>query len=246
MIDLTIRRDGMGVIWINSSHEDLRYVREAERSAKSVRVHLTTPEFVLVTDQVQEKLSSVFDFQAIAPFHVPNVLASKIHYNGQIAAKLATLQRLTWGKNLYLGSDVIALRPGIEDVLVLLDKFDVVIAHAPVRVFSRTEADPRLGSLPYGFPEMNCDLIGFRRNDAVRAVLTEWHSTYIANAIDHPHDQGAFRYLLYHSALRVCILPPEYNFRGFSYSPDAVVLQRREMNATYASHYPHLASVLLS
>jgi hypothetical protein len=222
------------VIWVNSSHEQNRYIREAERSAKTVRMIGTLGEFLLVSDRTHDDIDPIFDLQHAVPFEILPAISNKLHLNGQMSAKLAVLKQAPWERNLYLGSDVVALKPGMQDIFRLLDAFDVVVTHAPTRVFSRGEHDPRLLGLPDAFPEMNCDLIGFRRSPVVVDFLSRWERAYTSNEYDHPHDQGAFRYLLYNSTLRFYILPPEYNFREMAYSPAAINLQRREMNYAYA------------
>jgi hypothetical protein len=242
-IDMSATREGRGVVWVNSSHDDCRYIREAERSAKTIRRFVDKADFVLVSDRVHQDLDPVFDFQASGNFHIPICLENKIHFNGQMVAKLSVLKKMTWEKNLYLGSDVAALRPGVQDIFRLLDRFDIVVAHAPVRIASRGERDERLLDLPECFPEMNCDLIAYRRSDSVGDVLSEWEKIYTTNSIDHPHDQGAFRYLLFQSNLRLYILPPEYNYRSFQFSSHAIIVQRREAIPVYAKHYSHIADI---
>jgi hypothetical protein len=242
-LDVLEQRPGNGVIWVNSSHERGRYVREAERSAKTVRLVGTPGEFLLVSDRTHDDIDPIFDMQHAASFEIPSAIKEKLHLNGQMSAKLSVLKQAPWEHNLYLGADVVALKPGMQDIFRLLDEFDVVVAHAPTRIHSRGEQDPRLLSLPDAFPEMNCDLIGFRRSSAVVDFLTRWESAYTSNEFDHPHDQGAFRYLLYKSKLRFYILSPEYNFREFAYSPTAINLQRREMNRAYAMHYLHVRDI---
>jgi hypothetical protein len=243
LIDMSISRAGQGVIWVNSSHENCRYIREAERSAKTIRRFSDKTDFVLVSDRLHEDLDPVFDFQATEDFHVPPCLRDKVHLNGQMVAKLSVLKHMTWEKNLYLGSDIAALRPGVADIFRLLDHFDIVAAHAPLRIYSRGERDERLLGLPECFPEMNCDLIAYRRSPAVGTLLADWEKTYSTNTIDHPHDQGAFRYLLHGSGLRLYILPPEYNYRQDNFSPQTVILQRREAIPAYARHYSHIADI---
>jgi len=242
-IDLSERRTGKGVIWVNSSHDDCRYVREAERSAKTVRRFVEHAEFVLVSDRDHENLDAVFNFRASVNFHVPPCLTNKTHFNGQMIAKLSVLKEMTWERNLYLGADVAALRPGIDDIFRLLDHFDIAIAHAPVRINIQAGTDEKLQSLPWCFPEMNCDLIAYRRSDQVGAFLSEWEKIYSTSAINHQHDQGAFRYLLYKSGLRPYILPPEYNYRGHEFSPNTIISQRREAIPQYASRYAHIAEI---
>jgi|GEM_PF-737788 len=242
-IDLAERRNGRGVIWVNSSHENLRYVREAERSAQTVRLFVDQAEFVLVSDQFHQRLDPVFDFQALGRFFVPDCIKHKVHYNGQMIAKLSVLKKMTWEKNLYLGSDIAALRPGIEDIFRLLDDFDIVVTHAHARKWSSADWDERILGLPKSFPEMNCDLIAYRRTAEVGDFLREWERIYANNEIEFPHDQGAFRYLLLESKLRMYILPPEYNYRSREFWEEAVILQRRTAIPAYRERYPHIAEI---
>jgi hypothetical protein len=100
-----------------------------------------------------------------------------------------------------------------------------------------------LERLPECFPEMNCDLVAYRRSNPVKAFLSDWERVYTTNSINHQHDQGAFRYLLYNSKLRAYILPPEYNYRGNEFSPRTIILQRREAIPAYAEHYAHIADI---
>ena len=242
-IDLSVKRSGQGVIWVNSSHENCRYIREAEKSARTVKRFLDNASFILASDRLHEDLDPVFNFQTSVQFHVPEPLKDKIHFNGQMVAKLSVLKHMTWEKNLYLGSDVVALRPGVEDILQLLNHFDIVVAHAPFRINTSAGGDEKLRTLPDCFPEMNCDLIAYNRSDYMGTFLAEWERIYSNNLINHGHDQGAFRYLLLHSQIRLYILPPEYNYRGYEFSPNIVNLQRREAIPLYAKHFPHIADI---
>lgn len=242
-IDLRTKRSGRGILWVNSSHENFRYVREAERSAKTVRRFVRATELVLVSDRDHRDLDTVFDFQACAQFRVPDCLKDKCHFNGQMVAKLSVLKHMTWERNLYLGSDIAALRPAIDQILELLDHFDLVVAHAPTRIFSRGKLDLKLLQIPECFPEMNCDLIAYRRSEAMGQLLTEWERIYSSGEIDHPHDQGAFRYLVLKSKLRFYVLPPEYNYRGSDFRPGTAILQRRDMIPKYARHFPHIREI---
>lgn len=242
-IDLSVRRSGPGVIWVNSSHENCRYIREAEKSAKTVRKFLNNASFVLASDRLHEDLDPVFNFQTSVRFHVPEPLKDKIHFNGQMVAKLSVLKNMTWEKNLYIGSDLVALRSGVQDIFKLLNHFDIVVAHAPFRINTSAGRDEKLRTLPDCFPEMNCDLIAYNRSDYMGTFLAEWERIYSNNLINHAHDQGAFRYLLLHSQIRLYILPPEYNYRGYEFSPNIINLQRREAISLYAKHFPHIADI---
>jgi len=243
LIDLSANRTGCGVVWVNSSHENSRYVREAERSAKTVRKFVENAEFALVSDKLHDDLDPIFDFQVPTKFHVPTRLSDKVHFNGQMIAKLSALKQMTWEKNLYLGSDIVALRPSVRGIVRLLDRFDPVVSHAPLRINTNSGEDEKLSALPECFPEMNGDLVAYRRSQSVGLLLSEWERIYSTNTINHAHDQGALRYLVFNSDLKVYIIPPEYNHRGYDFSAQAVILQRREAIPAYAPHYPHVAEI---
>jgi hypothetical protein len=80
---------------------------------------------------------------------------------------MSVIKEMTWDKNIYLGSDIAVLRPEIKDVFRLLDHFDIAVAHAPVRINASAGNDYKLAELPECFPEMNCDLIAYRRSDSL-------------------------------------------------------------------------------
>jgi hypothetical protein len=249
-VDLRTKRDGQGILWVNSSHEHFRYIREAEKSAKTVRRFVKGAELVSVSDRYHPDLDPVFDFQACADFSLPECLradfhgVARMHFNGQMVAKLGVLKHMTWERNLYLGSDIAALRPAIEEIFGLLDDFDLVVAHAPGRISFASEEDETLRQIPKCFPEMNCDLVAYRRSDAMGQLLTEWERIYCSNEINHWHDQGAFRYLVLKSRVRFYILPPEYNYRGSDFPvPKTAILQTREMIPTYARHFAHIYEI---
>jgi hypothetical protein len=149
-----------------------------------------------------------------------------------MAAKILALGDTRYEKTLYLGSDTYAVKPEAAEIFDVLDHFDVAVAHAPLRINTELGADP-IAEIPRCFPEMNCDVVAFRRSAATLAFMSRWYEMYVDHAFNHPHDQGAFRYLAYHSDLRIAILPPEYNYRGWSYNEKTVILQNRNVLPVY-------------
>ncbi|MEH6713500.1 MAG: hypothetical protein V7733_20035, partial [Paraglaciecola polaris] len=89
--------------------------------------------------------------------------------------------------------------------------------------------------VPVAFPELNCDLILYRNSPQVRKLLSQWAELYLEDKFGHPHDQGLFRYLVYNSALRLCVLPPEWNYREHMYRDDTVILQNRFALSDYVN-----------
>lgn len=219
------------VVYVNSSHADSRYVREAQRSAYAFKQFIPDARFVLYTDSEEAALDP-FDEIRRAEFRVPEALAGTIHKNGQMVAKLEALCGLSSEQVLYLGSDTYALKPQVATMFALLDRFDIVAAHAPSRI-NTSLGNSHIPTIPESFPEFNCDVVLFRNTEGVRQLLREWSDLYLSNAFGHPHDQGAFRYLVYTSDLRIATLPEEYNYRGEIWRPDTVLLQNRQLLPTY-------------
>ena len=208
------------IVYVNSTHENLRYVREAQASAESFRRFIPNATYTLVTDAKASDLAP-FDEIRAAVFEVPANLAGTTHKNGQMVAKLRALPELQHDRVMYLGSDTYALRAEVAGMFDLLDQFDVVAAHAPLRV-NTTRGNSAIPEIPACYPEFNCDVIVYRNSPAVRLFLEQWRDLYLDHAFGHPHDQGAFRYLLYNCELRVATLPEEYNYRGKRWRPGTV------------------------
>lgn len=221
----------VGIIYVNTAHDDRKYIREAEASARSFRRFIPDAEYILCTDD-PDFASDVFDRTVTADFSIPEALKHSDHKNGQMVGKLAILQTLEHDRVMYLGADTYAFRPEIASVLDLLETHDIAVAHAPFRIHA-PRPDTPLRDMPRAYPEFNCDLVAWRRSPAMSAFLKDWQRLYLEHAWGHPHDQGAFRYLAYHSDLRIATLPDEYNYRGDAFRADTVVLQNREALPKY-------------
>jgi hypothetical protein len=223
-----------GIIYINSSHSDLKYVKEAEASAKSFKRFIPDADYVLHTDATDFP-TNVFDRIHPAEFHVPPQLADTAHMNGQMVTKLGVLAESPYDRTLYVGSDTYAFRSEVASMFDLLDRFDIVAAHAPFRI-NDAWGNSRIPEIPVCFPEFNCDLVLFRNTPPVMEFMEKWRTMYLEHAFGHPHDQGAFRYLAYFSDLRIATLPEEYNYRGKVRLTDTVVLQNRHLLPEYLNN----------
>ena len=222
----------LGIIYVNSSHENQRYVREAEESAKSFRRYFPSATFELHTDATDFQ-SEVFDRIVPARFELPDSLVGTDHKNGQMVAKLGVLARSAYPITLYLGADTYALDEKVATLPSLMQRFDFALAHAPHRI-NRTLGDG-LTDIPECYPEFNCDLVLYRQSEGIRQLLEEWERRYLTQQPVHAHDQGAFRWLAYHSDLRIATLSDEYNYRGQAFRKDVVVLQNRDTLPQYLS-----------
>lgn len=221
------------VVYVNTAHEQLRYVKEAAESARSFRRYYPDARFMLFTDAVGYS-DPVFDEVRPADFTVPERLVGTVHKNGQMVGKLAVLPHIEAERVMYLGSDTFALRPEAGSLFRLLDHFDMAAAHAPLRINTLLGNSP-LPEVPPCFPEFNCDLLLWRRNRRTTELLRQWERLYLSHELGHPHDQGPFRLLGYNSDVRFATLPPEFNYRGPDVRSDTVILQNRDLLSAYLS-----------
>lgn len=220
----------IGVIYANSGHEDLRYIKEAERSAESFKRFIPEADYVLYT-QVTDYSSEIFDDIRETGFHFPAALIGTTHKNGQMVAKLGALADSRYDITLYLDSDTYALNEDVRSIIGLMNEFDIAVAHAPLRINSRLGEAPL--DLPVSFPEFNCGLVLFRNTPEVMRFIRCWRDFYVNHMVIHAHDQGAFRKLIYKADLRIATLPPEFNYRGYDYNEAAVILHNRELLPLY-------------
>ena len=194
------------ILYANSDHDKGKYIEESIRSAKSFRKYLPEAFIELYTNTTCE-VDPVFDRVQVYDFYVPKLLEKRVHKNGQMLVKIQAMINSTFEYNLYLGSDTLALSEKIKEPFKLLDKYDFALAHAPAQHTVKAE-------IPSCFREWNCDVIYWRKTHATREFLKEWKKLYESDFLDHPHDQGYFRYLAWKMRhLNVFTLPFLYNNR---------------------------------
>lgn len=229
------------VLYVNSCHNGFKYILEAVRSAESFKKYFPMAKFYLFTDYDINSSGvdlHVFHDVLIEKFYVPEKLKGRVHLNGQMIVKHKAMMSLSEAKVLYLGSDTYALNSDVKYIWDILDRFDMAITHAPVRINTEI-GNTAILELPRCFPEMNCDVILYNNNDKVVEFIKKWSSDYLNDNFSHPHDQGTFRHCLYNSDLRFYILPPEYNYRGSDISKDIIILQNRFVLDKYIQFYRH-------
>ena len=231
------------LIYANSHHEDMRYIHESEQSCLSFKQYLPDVESVLYCD-VNDYQSAVFDRVVVADFNVPDVLKSRMHKRGQMLVKHQAMLDTGYDCNLVLGSDTYAVSARVSSIFELLAHFDIAVAHAPYRIV--TMPDSETIPVPESFPEFNCDVIAYRKNDKVLNFIEQWQDYYRNDVFGHPHDQGTFRYLIYKSDLRIATLTSEFNYRGSDIRNDTVILQNRELLPEYLKASGGSASALKS
>ena len=225
-----MRKKDKCLIYANSHHEEMRYIKEATISCESFKRYLSSVHAVLYCDLVDYQ-SKTFEEIVNAEFTVPEALKSRMHKRGQMLVKHQAMLETKFDFNLVLGSDAYALSSKVNSIFELLEHFDIAVAHAPFRIVSMPDSE--FIPVPDCFPEFNCDVIAYRKRDNVLKFIEQWQQYYSQDVFGHPHDQGTFRYLLYSSDLRIATLPPEFNYRGDIWRDDTVILQNRELLSEY-------------
>lgn len=197
-----------------------RYAREAVASAASSIAHNPIPHRLL-TDQEVHRASSHL---SVAPLDMGT---------NPYLAKIRGILQSPFEETLYLDTDT-WVGGDLTPVFQLLQRFDVVAAHAPGYV---NHPDPDVPSSLYDF---NTGVLGFRRTPEVTALLKDWLATYEAWLKSPPFrnagnpngvaDQPAFRRCVWNSTVQVGVLGPEYNYRTIfpgRLVGDAVILHGR-------------------
>lgn len=183
-----------------------RYLAEAAQSAASARAHMPDCRIVLVTPDAEPP--AAFD----------EVIRFGHGLKDPFELKIAGMARVEASRFVFLDTDTFFLGE-VSDLFAVLDRFDVGVAQAPVRLQSNIWPDARhfVAAAPDCFPEFNTGVIAFRRGPEVVRLLEDWLALYKQHMAVQPpprtQDQASFRTVLYESSLRVATLPPEYNCR---------------------------------
>jgi hypothetical protein len=170
------------------------YVNAVIRSATSLRREMPDVSIAVVTDRT---IDGPFDQ------HIP------IEERDGFRAKIIGMQQTPFERTVFLDADTYVLAD-IGEVFELLSRFDMALAHAPIRV------SLPLDDVPASFPEFNTGVIAYRNTPIVQRVLDDWLREYGALLPQRPptQDQPSFRRVAYRtSELRIATLPSEFNRR---------------------------------
>lgn len=188
--------DSSGIVYIATGE---KYVRAALKSAESAKKHCPSLKVHLFTDLGDFSHHFIDGVTIIEQPH----RRSKVDY----------LFKSPFKRTLYLDSDTRVV-DDIEDIFRLLDAFDIAIAHAHKRNHPATLKQWNT-NIPSSFPQLNGGVILYRMNQKVKDLLEQWHEAY--HSAGFKKDQITLRELLWHSDLRLAVLPPEYNIRYKKY-----------------------------
>jgi hypothetical protein len=212
-----------------------RFVLEAKLSAESVRRFLPGVPIALFTDQ---KLDDKDGFDEIIHLPEPH---PQYHIN-----KLIAMAQSPFEKTLLLDTDTYVVGD-ISDLFAVLDRFDIAMTHD--RGF--VDNFPAHSGVPDAFVEFNQGVIAFQRSDSMQGALQEalnWTERLRTQSGSYSYDQAPFRIALFHSNVRIAMLPLEYNcrFAGYGYLNGVVrILHARLPNRRMrAQDYERVARVL--
>lgn len=193
-----MRNPSAGILLIATSK---KHLAEAGLCVRSIRRHTEIP--ITLCTPYQTDLP-------VAVVKTPNYSQSfldKVHY----------IRSSPYERTLFLDTDTLVLRPDALEVLDVLDRFDMALAHAPIPDCGLV----KLSDMPASFPELNTGVIGFKRSSTVDALLGAWMDLYEQHLKEHRerptshfiHDQPALRKVLYDSPIRLAALPHVFNYR---------------------------------
>ena len=168
------------------------YLKLARRAARSLRAVCPHPPIDLFTDQ--EVDDPVF------------ARVVRLETDSR-RPKIEALLRSRFERTICLDADILVLAD-ISDVFDVLERFDMAMVQEQFRNHAFSTAIWRR-HLPPAWPQFNSGLVGIRRSTQVDRLLGDWQRAMLEGGLKR--DQPVLRELLFDSALRVAVLPPEYN-----------------------------------
>ncbi len=179
--------------------------QEAILAASKVKQYMPGIHITVFTDHFIS--SPVFDEVRVAQPH-----------SNPLLTKTLWLSQSPYEQTLFLDTDI-HLCDNIDDIFMLLERFDLAVPHAPYRLSNMGLSIPLPDFLtldvPSCFPGMNTGMILFKRSQKVQAFFNNWGEYHLKLCTISPKapNQPAFRTALYHSDLRFAIIPEEYHCR---------------------------------
>ncbi len=121
--------------------------------------------------------------------------------------KMRPLKDSPFKKTLFIDTDCYSVNPCYE-IFDLLETYELAAVRAVFRGMHESEVCPEC------FPQFNTGVIAYRNNQIVHGFFAEWIRRYeemYRNAEGYCSDQPPFQDTVYGSAVRLAVLPNEYN-----------------------------------
>ena len=212
-----------------------KHTIEALGSVKSLRRSNPNAVIAIVTDQ----LVTDPDFSQIIKAKSPELTDSKNFH-----VKIAGLQQSPFERTLFLDTDTL-ICDDLTNLFALFNRFDLLVTHNTWRVDRLFEelSEP-YSSVAIPFMACNTGFLGFANRPVVQTLFTNWAERMEDQIIEHREtaDQPAFRWALYHSEARFCVLSHAYNYQAHNpcllpaYQTLAVLHDRRPLMSWYAEY----------
>ena len=174
------------------------YVEEAVISVGSLREHNPNAVVAAVLDPCEPADAAEFDC----------VFALE-KSEGNSNDKITGIMHTPFPKTVFLDTDTRIFEP-LSELEQMLERFDIAMSFDPI-----WESHPQ-PEIPEAFPTFNSGVIAFRRSAETSAFFERWLEEFRSQVLqpgESRRDQPPLRRVLYHSSLRFCALPPEYNLR---------------------------------
>lgn len=190
----------------------LAWFAETIVSAISCKKHMPTIPIELFIDstthkQLQTSINCYDYFDYVTMYE---------DHNNWRSAKFKALQFSRFEKTLYLDNDTY-ITDTIEELFSLLNRFDIALMPSIKRINPKTTTEKFIEILPYtplSFPEYNGGVFLFRKNEVVTSFLNLWIKLFkkTFRETEYKMDQMSLRAAIYHSAVSMTAITPEYNF----------------------------------
>lgn len=185
-----------GVLYIASGE---KYNIEAIRAIRRTKEIMPSVPIALCTDWEEGRNCTEIDYY---------IALDKPSYT--FGDKVKNYYNSPFEKTIFLDTDTYLI-DSIDALFEMLDRFDVIAAHAPIE-------EDEIIVLPDAFAEMNSGVIAYKKNERSRAMFDLYQRNYedccqyyTTKYNDVPPDQPSFRYAVYNTDVQFCFLPHEYN-----------------------------------
>jgi hypothetical protein len=176
-----------------------RWLREAVRSATSLRRVMPDAAVALVTD------GSVPDclFDIVTP--PPAGLPVK-------ALKMWSMRHSPFSRTVFLDTDTYVC-DAVPELFALLERFPIAAAITPYWTVGLSSAGSPAtqDGIPVSFPKLNSGVMAFRRDAETDRFFADWGDRHAAAG--YRQDQAPLRQALYYGDIRYAVLPAAYNYR---------------------------------
>ena len=180
-----------GAIWVATGQKHVYAARESCCSFKLLNKGRKTALFTDIDHESQD-----FDYV----FPIPS---------DSVRPKIDMLANSPFSKTIYFDSDTIILSD-LSAIYQILDRFDLAGCQVQLWQRPRHRQSHRL-ELPDLFPEINCGVLAYRKNDTTDVFFEKWSKAFLDSK--HTIDQPTFRETLWDESLDFYVLPEQVNKR---------------------------------